>query len=52
MLVTRDWLDSVSDESGLTRGQQALLNDSQTLAQIAELAHQQQERYESNRNHW
>ena len=25
MLVTREWLDSVSDESGLTRGQQALL---------------------------
>lgn len=26
MEVTRDWLDSVSDERGLTRGQQELLN--------------------------
>ena len=26
MLVTREWLESVSDENGLTRGQQELLN--------------------------
>ena len=27
MLVTREWLESVSDEKGLTRGQQELLNN-------------------------
>lgn len=26
MLVTREWLDSVSDKSGLTKGQQHLLS--------------------------
>lgn len=25
MMITRDWLDQVSDESGLTKGQQQLL---------------------------
>lgn len=27
MIVTREWLDAVSDDNGLTRGQRELLNN-------------------------